>query len=171
MVDIGGPSEPSGVNLNKPIEVDTYKTPPRKSLRQKFNIEQIPPQKLTLRRKATISPNVLGWKAAQKRKETNYEVEENIFKGLEGIAQTFLKMEESRSQTMLKLEAVRADGEFAMTKMKLKTQEMIVKEKRDNNADRKFAIMKLKLKTQEKMGKEKRESDERIAAQNISFQL
>ena len=44
---------------------------------------------------------------------------------LEGIAQTFLKMEESRSQTMLKLEVDRANRELAMTKLKLETQEMI----------------------------------------------
>ena len=90
-------------------------------------------------------PNVLGRKAAPKRKIPDFEAEENMLRGLEGLAQTFLKMEESRSQIMLKLEADRADREFAM--------------------------MKLKLETQERIAKEKRESNERIATQNISFQL
>ena len=133
------------MNLNKPIEIDTYRTPPRISPRRKINIKQTPPQKLTPRTKGTILPNVSGQKAAQKRKGTNYEAEENIFKDLEGIAQTLLKMEEPRVQAMLKLEADRADRKLAMTKMKLDTQERIAKEKREN--------------------------DERIAAHNISFQI
>ena len=45
-----------------------------------------------------------------------------MLRGLEGIAKTFLKMEESRSQKMLKVEVDRADRELAMTKMKLETQ-------------------------------------------------
>jgi hypothetical protein len=144
-VDVGGPSEPTGLDLNKPIEVEKYKTPPRKSSRRKIHMEQPPQQKLTLITTATSFPNVSGRKTAQKRKVPNYEPEKNMLRGLEEIAQTFLKMEESRSQTMLKLEAYRADREFAM--------------------------MKLKLETQERIAKEKRESDERIAAQNIAFQL
>ena len=80
-------------------------------------------------------------------------------------------MKESRSQAMLKLEVDQADRELAMIKMKLETQEMIAKEKRDNKANREFAMMKLKLETQERIAKGERESDERIAAQNISFQL
>ena len=48
-----------------------------------------------------------------------------MIRRLEGIAQTFSKMEESRSQTMLKLEADWADRELAMTKLKLETQERI----------------------------------------------
>ena len=94
-----------------------------------------------------------------------------MLKRLEGIAQTFLKMEELRLQTMLKLEADRANRELAMTKMKLETQERIAKEKRDNEANRVFAMMKFKLETEEKIAKEKRESDERIATQNIFFKL
>ena len=90
---------------------------------------------------------------------------------MEEIAQTFLKIEESRSRTMLKPKANGANSEFAMTKMKLEIQERIAKEKRDNDDDREFAMMKLKLETQERIAKEKRESDERIAAQNIAFQL
>jgi hypothetical protein len=144
-VDVGGPSEPFGLDLNKLIEVEKYKTPPRKSPRRKIHMEQPPQQKLTPRTAATTFLNVSGRKAAQKRKVPDYEPEENMLRGLEGIAQIFLKMEESRLQTMLKLEADRADREFAM--------------------------MKLKLETQEWIAKEKRESDERIAVQNISFQL
>ena len=48
-------------------------------------------------------------KLLQKDKLPDFEAEENIMIKLEGIAQTFLKMEESRSQTMLKLEANWAD--------------------------------------------------------------
>jgi hypothetical protein len=87
-IDVGGPSEPSDLNLNKPIEVDIYKTPPRKCPRRKINVEQISPQKLIPRTRATISPNVSGQKATQKIKWTDYEAEDNIFKGLEEITQT-----------------------------------------------------------------------------------
>ena len=41
-IDVGGPSKPSGLDLNKPIKVDKYKTPPRKSLRRKIHMEQPP---------------------------------------------------------------------------------------------------------------------------------
>ena len=39
-VDVGGPSEPTSLDLNQPIEVDTYKTPPRKSLGRRINIDK-----------------------------------------------------------------------------------------------------------------------------------
>ena len=39
-VDVGGPSEQTGLDLNQPIEVDTYKTPPRKSLGRRINIDK-----------------------------------------------------------------------------------------------------------------------------------
>ena len=145
MVDVGGPSGPVGLDLNKSIEIDTYKTPPRISLSQKINVEQIPPQKLTTRTKNMISSNVSRWKAIQKTKKTHYTTEEIVFKRLDEIAQTFLKTEETRSQTILKFEANQADREFAMMEFKLKIQEMIAKEKRD--------------------------SDERIVAHNINFPL
>ena len=54
-------------------------------------------------------------------------------------------MERTRSQMLLKLEADRANRELTMMKWKLEAEEMIAKEKR--------------------------ESDERIAAQNMAFQL
>ena len=143
-VDVGGPSQPSGWDLNIPIEVDKYKTPPRKFPRQKSHMEQTSQQKLTPMTPATSSSNVSRRKVVQKRKVLDYEAEENLLKGLEGIVQTFLKIEELRLQTMLKLEADRDDRKLAMTKMKLERQEMITKEKRDNEADRVFAMMKFK---------------------------
>ena len=145
VVHVGGPSEPSGLDLNQPIEVDAYTTPPRKSPRRRINIDKTPPKTLTPRTKATISPNVSGRKAAKKRKGTDFEAEDNILKGLEGFAQTLLKMEESRSQLLLKLESDRADRELS--------------------------IFKWKEEAEERRAKEKRESDERIAAQNMAFQL
>ena len=45
VVDIGGPNELSGVDLNKPIEVDKFKTPPRKSPRRRIHMEKTPQQK------------------------------------------------------------------------------------------------------------------------------
>ena len=143
-VDVGGPSQPSGWDLNIRIEVDKYKTPPRKFPRQKSHMEQTSQQKLTPMTPATSSSNVSRRKVVQKRKVLDYEAEENLLKGLEGIVQTFLKIEELRLQTMLKLEADRDDRKLAMTKMKLERQEMITKEKRDNEADRVFAMMKFK---------------------------
>jgi glycogen debranching enzyme len=87
----------------------------------------------------------LGRKATQKKKGTDYEAEDNVLKGLEGFAQTLLKIEETRSQTLLKLESDRADRELTM--------------------------MKWKEEAEERRAKEKRESDEIIAAQNMAFQL
>ena len=118
------------MDLKQPIEVDTYKTPPRKSPRRRINIDKTPPQRLTPRTKATISPNVSGRKAAQKRKGTNYEAEGNVLKGLEGFSQALLKMEETRSQMLLKLEADWADRELTMMKWKLEVEKKIAKEKK-----------------------------------------
>ena len=42
-VDVGGPSEQTGLDLNRLTEVDTYKTPPRKSPRRRINIDKTPP--------------------------------------------------------------------------------------------------------------------------------
>ena len=39
-VDVGGPSEQTGLDLNR---LTTYKTPPRKSPRRRINIDQTPP--------------------------------------------------------------------------------------------------------------------------------
>ena len=84
-VDVGGPSEPTSLDLNQLIEVDTYKTPPKKSPRRRINIDKTPPKTLTPRTKATISPNVSGWKAAQTKKRTYYYAEDNLLKGLEDL--------------------------------------------------------------------------------------
>ena len=56
-VVVGGPNEPSGLDLNQPIEVDTCKTPPKKSLRRRINFDKRPPQKLTPGTKDIISSN------------------------------------------------------------------------------------------------------------------
>jgi hypothetical protein len=56
------------LDLNQLIEVDAYTTLPRKSPRRRINIDKTPPKTLTPRTKATISPNVSGQKAAQKRR-------------------------------------------------------------------------------------------------------
>lgn len=53
--------------------------------------------------KATTASNVSGRIGAHKIIKTDYEVMENVFKGLDVIAQFVLKMEETRSHTMLKL--------------------------------------------------------------------
>ena len=75
------------LDLNQPIEVDTYKIPPRKS----------PKNKLILRKhldKANIEDegyyfcNGSGRKAILKKKGTNYEAEDIILKRLEWIEQT-----------------------------------------------------------------------------------
>jgi hypothetical protein len=121
-VDVGGPSEPSGLDLNNPIEVDKYQTPPRNSPRRKIHMEKTLQQKLTPTTAATKSSNVSRRKVAKKIKVPDHEAKENMLEGLEGIAQTFFKMEKLRSQTMLKLEANRANRTLAMTKMKLETQ-------------------------------------------------
>ena len=48
---------------------------------------------------------------------------DNVFKELEGFAQTLLKMEDSRSQILLKLEANLADRELTMMKLNVKESE------------------------------------------------
>ena len=75
--DVGGPNELTGLDLNQPIEVYTYKTPPRKSPRRRINIDKTPPKTLTPRTKAIIFPNVSGWKATQKKIGLDYEAEDN----------------------------------------------------------------------------------------------
>lgn len=77
--------------------------------------------KSMLTTKATTSPKVLERKATQKRKIIYYEAKDNIFKGLEGFAQTLLKIEEIRSQTMFKLEVEWGDRELTIIKWKLET--------------------------------------------------
>jgi hypothetical protein len=153
---VGGPSEPTGLDLNQPIEVDAYTTPPRKSPRRRINIDKTPPKTLTPRTRATISPNVSGRKAAQKRKGTDYDAEDNVLKGMEGFAQALLKIEETRSQMLLKIESDRADRELTMMKWKEEVEDRRAKEKEE---------------AEDRRAKEKRESDERIAAQNLAFQL
>ena len=62
------PSGPSSLDLNKPSEDDTYKTPPRSLQDKRLISRQTSRQKLTLSTKTTISPNVLGRKATLKNK-------------------------------------------------------------------------------------------------------
>jgi hypothetical protein len=66
-VDVGGPSKPTSLDLNKPIEVEKYKTSRRKSPRRKIHMEQPHQQMLTPRTAATTSPNVSGRKVAKKK--------------------------------------------------------------------------------------------------------
>lgn len=109
VVEDGGPCEAFGLDLNKPIEVDKYKTPLRKFSRRKIIIEETLLQKLILMMKASSSLGELRWKI-QKRKYANYEAHKNLLEGLDKIAQTSLKMEETRSQTTLKHDSIGLTG-------------------------------------------------------------
>lgn len=95
VVEVGGPSGASNLDLNKSIEIDIHKTLSRKSPRRKIIIKQTPPQKLTPRTKATQSSNVLQQKVSQKRKDSCHETADNLLKGLDKNPQTFLKMGET----------------------------------------------------------------------------
>jgi hypothetical protein len=127
-IHVGGPSEPTSLDLNQPIEVDAYTTPPRKSPQRRINIDKTPPKMLTPRTMATISPNVSGRKAAQKRNGTDYEAEDNVLKGMEGFAQALLKIEKTRSQMLLKIESDRADRKLTMMKWKEEAEDRRAKE-------------------------------------------
>ena len=57
--EVGGPNVAFDLDLNKSIDVDTYKTSPRKNPRRKIIYEQTLLQKLTPRTKDAIYPYVL----------------------------------------------------------------------------------------------------------------
>lgn len=61
----------------------------------------------------------------------DYEAEDNVLKGVEGFAQTLLKIKETSLQMLLKLEADRADRELTMMKWKVKADEKLYEEKRE----------------------------------------
>ena len=56
---------------------------------------------------------------------------DNVLKGVEGFAQTLLKIKETSLQMLLKLEADRADRELTMMKWKVKADEKLYEEKRE----------------------------------------